>query len=194
MITISPFSYPKGPGNSAKLGIENFEAAKKEIDSLYKHDSVFESLEKSSYFEEAGKNNALSGIKSLISEIKEKQRITENLSSLSYNIKWLRSAMLIKDENIAGKAIKSILKHEDSSINSIISQLNSLKSKISELESLHEDLSKSGLSLDVMALLEQDFREKREKLNNVYDKQKNVLLSLSSIFVDLTKNYAKSQK
>ncbi len=194
MITISPFSYPKGLGSSAKLGIENFEEAKKELESLYKHDSLFEGLEKASYFEEAHKNDALSQIKSILSEISQKHAITEKLSSLSYNIKWLRSAILIKDEIIAEKAIKNILNHENNSINVIISELNSLKSKISELESLHGNLSKSGLSLDVMALLEQDFREKREKLNNVYDKQKNVLLSLSDIFVNLTKNYAKRQK
>ena len=187
MIIISPFSYPKG-GSSAKLGIENFEAAKKELEGLYHHDSIFESLEKSSYFEEAGKNDGLSEIRSLISEIKEKRCITGNLNSLSYNIKWLGAAILIKDENIAGKAIKNILNHKDSSINSIILQLNSLRSKISEMESLHEKLSKSSLSLDVIALLEQDFREKREKLNEAYDKQKKVLLSLSGVFVNLAKN------
>ncbi len=188
MITISPFSYPKGPGNSAKLGMENFEAAKKEIEGLYRYDSLFEGLEKASYFEEAHKNDALAQIKILLSEIRQKHAITEKLGSLSYNIKWLRSAILIKDGNIAEKAIKNILKHEGSSINAIISELNSLKSKISELESLHENLSKSGLSLDVMALLEQDFREKREKLNELHNKQKSVLLSLSSIFVNLAKN------
>ena len=43
-----------------------------------------------------------------------------------------------------------------------------------KLEALHENLFKSGLSLDVKTLLEQDFSERRRKLNGLYEKQKNI--------------------
>ena len=80
------------------------------------------------------------------------------------------------------------MKNEYSSINSIVSELNSLKNKIDKLEILHTSLLKSGSSLDVKTLLEQYFREKRKKLNGVHNKQKNILLSLSNIFIRLTKH------
>ena len=169
---------------------KSLEETKKDLEELNEFGVVFDELD--SPFEAQASmymdNNAFMRNQLLISEIKDKQEITDRLNSLSYSVGWLKAAIIIKDNNIAAKAIKNIMKNEYSSINSIVSELNSLKNKIDKLEILHTSLLKSGSSLDVKTLLEQDFREKRKKLNGVHNKQKNILLSLSNIFVKLTKH------
>ena len=169
---------------------KSLEETKKDLEELNEFGVVFDELD--SPFEAQASmymdNNAFMRNQLLISEIKDKQEITDRLNSLSYSVGWLKAAIIIKDNNIAAKAIKNIMKNEYSSINSIVSELNSLKNKIDKLEILHTSLLKSGSSLDVKTLLEQDFREKRKKLNGVHNKQKNILLSLSNIFIRLTKH------
>ena len=170
---------------------KSLEETKKDLEELNEFGVVFEELDNNFFQAEASMhidNNALIQNQLLISEIRDKQEITDRLNSLSYSVGWLKAAIIIKDNNITTKAIKNIIKNDYSSINSIVSELNSLKNKIDKLESLHTSLLKSGLSLDVKTLLEQDFREKHKKLNEVHNKQKNILLSLSNIFVKLTKH------
>ena len=178
----------------AKLSMSNelenkaLENTKKALEELSEYNSVFEELD--SPFEASVStntdNNAFIQNQILISEIKEKQEITNRLNSLSYNVGWLKSAIIMKDKDIIDKTINNILKHENSSIAAIVSELNSLRSKIDKFETLHTSLLKSGLSLDVKTLLEQDFRKKHEKLNRLHNKQKTILLNLSDIFIKLT--------
>ena len=193
MVKINLFDRVRAP-NKIKSENKSFEDIKKSLEELHEHSIIFEELEKSSLFEAENsiyiKNDAPIQIKSLISEIKEKQEITDRLHSLSYSIKWLMAAILRKDNHIISKAISSITKNEYSSINTIIPELKSLKNKIEKFENLHTDMLDSNLlSLDIKILLEQDFKEKHKKLNELYNKQKNILLNLSSIFVKLTKHH-----
>ncbi len=192
MVKINVFDYLKELGNNAKFENRSFEETKKDLEELYKYNIVFEELEKGSLFVPENSmhinNDIFMQATSIISEIKEKQEIKNRLNSLGYSVGWLKAAILIKDKNIANKAIESIIKNDYSSISIIVSELNTLKNKIDELESLHISLLKSGLSLDTKTLLEQDFKEKHKKLNELYNKQKNILLNLSSIFVKLTKD------
>ena len=176
-----------------------FEETKKDLESLHGHNDIFEELEKSSIFEAENsmyiKNDVPVQIKLLISEIKVTQEITERLHSLVYNVGWLKSAIFIKDKNIISKATKNIIKHEYSSISSLISELNSLKNKIEKFENLYTDLlSNDLLSLDIKILLEQDFKNKHKKLDGLHKKQKNILLNLSNIFIKLTKDYVLKNK
>ena len=168
----------------------DFEEAKNQLKEIHDHNSVFEELDRP--FEAQSSmhidNNTFMQNQLLISEIQEKKEITHRLNSLVYNIGWLKSAIIIKDDIIINKAISNILKHENTSINAIVSELNSLKNKIDQFENIHTNLLKSSLSLDAKTLLEQDFRKKHKKLNNLHNKQKNALLNLSSIFVRLTKD------
>ncbi len=190
MVRIDVFDYIKDLSN-AKSETKSFEETKKDLEGLYEYDIILEELENSNFF--APENSiyinydTLMQARSIISEIKEKQEIKDRLNSLSYSIGWLKTSVLIKDKDIANKAIGSIIKNNYSSISTIVSELNNLKSKIDELEYLHLSLLKSGLSLDIKTLLEQDFKEKHKKLNDLYNKQKSILLNLSSIFVRLTK-------
>ncbi len=189
MVKINIFDYIKG--SNTKSENKTFEEIKKDLEELYEYNIVLEELEKSFFDTENSmhiENKFFIQSKLIISEIKEKQEITERLNSLSYSVGWLKAAALIKDSNVTNKAIKSIVNNEYSSINVIILELNSLKDKIDELEDLHIGLLKSGLSLDVKTLLEQDFKEKHRKLNELYNKQKNILLNLSNIFIKLTKD------
>lgn len=171
---------------------KSLEEAKKDLEEFHEYDVIFEELEKSSLFQAEASmhidNNAFIQNQLLISEIIEKQEIADRLNSLSYSVGWLRSAILIRDNNIISKAIKNIVKNEYSSISIIVSELDSLKNKIEGLESFHDSLLKSALSLDVKTLLEQDFRKRHKKLNEFHNKQKNILLNLSNIFIKLTKH------
>ena len=192
MIIINTFDYIKGLSSNAKFKNKGFEDTKKDLEDLHEHYAVFEDLETYSLLNPRIsmhiENKDFMQTQLMISEIKEKQEIKDRLNSLSYSVGWLQSAIFIKDEVIINKAINNILKNEYSGINTIVKELNSLKNKIEKFESFHTGMLKNSLSLDVSASLEQDFREKHKKLNELHDKQKTILLNLSNIFVKLTKN------
>ncbi|MCH8903566.1 MAG: hypothetical protein IIA45_06605 [Bacteroidetes bacterium] len=170
---------------SNELENKALENTKKALEELSEYNSVFEELD--SPFEASVSintdNNTFIQNQILISEIKEKQEITNRLNSLNYNVGWLKSAIIMNDKNIIDKTINNILKHENSSITVIVSELNSLRNKIDEFENFHTDLLKNSLSLDEKTIMEQDFREKHKKLNDLHNKQKIILLNLSDIFV-----------
>ena len=191
MVTINIPDYIGDLSNS-KFESKSFEETKKDLEELYEDNILFEEMEKSNFFAPQTSmhisNDAFIQTRLLISEIKEKQEILERLGSLSYSVGWLRTGVLIKDKNIVSKAIKSIMKNEYSSINTIVSELNSLKNIIERLENLHTGLLDNNLlSLDIRILLQQDFESKHEKLHEIYNRQRNILLNLSSIFIKLTK-------
>lgn len=175
---------------------KNLEEIKKYLEDLHPFNTIFDELDANKILENSINVNSDTFIKtaSVISEIKDKQDITQRLDSLMYSIKWLKSGILIRDSIIIETARKNVLKNKYSSINSIISELNSLKENINNLEDVHSDLLKTGLSLDIKALMEQDFAENRKKLNELHLKQKNILLSLSKIFINLTKGPAIKKK
>lgn len=188
---INVLDYIKDLSNS-KFESKTFEETKKDLEELYEYNILFEEMENNNFFAPENSmhltNDDFIQTRLLISGIKEKQEISERLSSLSYSVGWLRTGVLIKDKNIVNKAIKNIVQNEYSGINLIVSELNSLKNGIEKLESLHTRLLDNNmLSLDTKILLQQDFEGKHEKLNEVYNRQKNILLNLSSIFVKLTK-------
>lgn len=151
---------------------------------------MFEDLEKSRLFKESSmyiKNDEFIQARFLISEIKDKKEITEMLNSLGYNIGLLRASILRQDKQKIAQDIIKIMKNNYYGINSIINELNSLKTKIDELENLHTSLMNNDLSLDVKTIIEQDFRKKHKKLDEIYKQQKNILLNLSNVFLKLTK-------
>ena len=197
MIAIDIFDYIKSQ-KSKSFENKSFEETKEDLEELYKYNIIFEELEKGTLFDPEVsmhiKNNEFIQTRLLISEIREKQEIKNRLNSLGYSVGWLKAAVLIKDRNIANKSIESIIKNDYSSISIIVSELNSLKSRIDELESLHISLLKGGLSLDTKTLLEQDFKENHKKLNELYNKQKNILLNLGNIFAELAKDAVRKKK
>ena len=184
-------AYGNLSASNKKIESKSFEEIKQDLDDLNEYRIIFEELEKNFFDAENSmhiENSAFIQTQLLISEINEKQEIAGRLNSLSYSVGWLKAATLIKDSSIVNKAIKNIISNEYSSIKVIVSELNSFKAKIDKLEDFHTGLLKGGLSLDVKAVLEQDFRKKRKKLDEVYNKQKNILLNLSSIFINLTRD------
>ncbi|MFH0867957.1 MAG: hypothetical protein V1831_01470 [Candidatus Woesearchaeota archaeon] len=192
MVRINIFDYIKRLRSNAKFENKSFEETKKDLEELHEYNIILEELENGNFLAPENSiyltNEDFIQTRLLISEITKKQEITERLSSLSYNVGWLKAGAIIKDKNIVSKAIENITQHEHSSINIIVSELNSLKSKIERLESLHTRLLDNNmLSLDTKIMLQQDFGSKHEKLNELHNKQKNILLNLSSIFVKLTK-------
>lgn len=190
MIVIVKFDYTKALKGNANLEQKGFEKVKNDFEELHEHNAVFDELESPFEPEVSTRlnNDEFMQNQLLISEIKEKQEITNRLNSLSYNVGWLRSAIIMKDKNIIDKTINNILKHENSSIAAIVSELNSLRNKIDEFENFHTDLLKNSLSLDAKTIMEQDFSKKHKKLNELHNKQKTILLNLSNIFVKLTKD------
>lgn len=198
MVVINIFDHIQGLSSNAKFKTKSFEEIKKEIQELHEYDVILEELEKSNFFAPENSihinNDTLIQFSSAISKIRQSGEIKYRLNSLSYSVGWLKNSVLLNDKDIANKAITNIIQNEHSSISSVVSELNNLKGRIDNLEGLHISLLKSGLSLDVKALLEQDFKEKHEKLNDFYNKQKGILLNLSSIFIDLTKEIALKKK
>ena len=180
---IDIFDYVKG---SKKFEQKSFSETKKDIEELHEYNIVFEDLERSTLFEEGSmyvNNEDFIKFRLLACEIKDKQEITNKLNNLVHNIDLLSSVSPKKHQDFAIR----IVKNNFNSMHSIIIDLNSLKNSVDKFEDLHTTLMNSGLSLDVKILLEQDFRNKHVKLNELYNKQKNIFLNLSSIFLKLAK-------
>ena len=181
---IDIFEHVKGNKGFEK---KSFSETRKDIEELQEYDIVFEDLERSTLFEESSmyvNNEDFMQFRLLASEIMDKQDITNKLKSLSHNISLLNSISPTKHKDFAIR----IVKNNFNSMHSIITDLSSLKNNSDNFENLHTTLMNSGLSLDVKILLEQDFRNKHVKLNELYLKQKNIFLNLSSIFLKLAKS------
>ena len=177
---------------------KSIEEIKQEIEGLSEYDLIFEELEQSTFFNPEISmhiaNHDFLQSRILISEILEKREISGRINNLSLNIGSLKQASLENNGEKIKEKISLILNNEYSSIKTIISELNSLKSKIDEFEKMHINLLNSNLlSLDIKILLEQDFR-KKQKLNELFNKQKGILMSLSKTFVKLAKGSIKRNK
>ena len=171
---------------------KGIEEIKKEIEGLSEYNIIFEELEQSAFFNPEISmhitNHDFLQSRILISEILEKREISDRLNNLGLNIELLKQASLENNDEKIKEKISLILNNEYSSIKTIISELSSLKSKIGEFEKLHNGLLNGNLlSLDIKMLLEQDFR-KKQKLYELFDKQKGLLMDLSKTFVKLAKN------
>ena len=171
---------------------KSVEEIKKDIEGLSEYNIIFEELEQSAFFNPKISmhinNHDFLQSRILISEILEKGEIRDRISNLSLNIELLKQASLENNDEKIKEKISLILNNEYSSIKTIISELNSLKNKIDEFEKMHINLLNSNLlSLDIKMLIEQDFR-KKQKLDELFDKQKGILMSLSKTFVKLAKD------
>ncbi|MBL7055714.1 hypothetical protein ISS07_02255 [Candidatus Woesearchaeota archaeon] len=168
----------------------NFEQIKNELEELYESEILFEELDKGSFFGDSSmhiNNDFFMESRILISEIREKKEINEQLGSLCYHVNLLRAEMLRNDRKKATQIVSKIMKNKYHGINSIIDELDKLKKKINSLEDVHSKILQSGLSIDIKAVIEQNFRKKQQDLDNLHKKQKNVLINLSNIFLKLTK-------
>ena len=171
---------------------KSVEEIKKDIEGLSEYNIIFEELEQSPFFNPEISmhidNHDFLQSRILISEILEKREISDRLNNLGLNIELLKQASLENNDEKIKEKISLILNNEYSSIKTIISELNSLKNKIDEFEKMHINLLNSNLlSLDIKMLIEQDFR-KKQKLDELFDKQKGILMSLSKTFVKLAKD------
>ena len=167
----------------------NIEVLRKELNDLNSHNKVFESLDNASLFDSYSHlgNDDLMQFKSLVYEIMEKQEITRKLQSLNHNISLLKSIVLSKNKDKHHSFMLRVIENNYNSMHSIIDDLGSLKAKADEMGIMHQNLLGSNLPLDAKILLGQKFNGKHEKLNEVYNKQKNILMGLSSIFLKLVK-------
>ena len=173
--------------------IENkgIEEIMQEISGLSEYNALFDDLEQSALFNPETSmcinNHDFFQNRTLVSEIMEKRGINDRLGNLAFHINSLRNAASENNNEQIKNRINLILNNEYSSIKTVISELDSLKSKIDEFEKLHIDLLNNNLlSLDIKMLLEQDFR-KKQKLNELFDKQKGILIRLSKTFVKIGK-------
>ena len=171
---------------------KSIEEIKKEIEGLSEYNIIFEELGQSAFFNPETSmhitNHDFLQSRILISEILEKREISGRISNLILNIESLKQSSLENNGEKIKEKISLVLSNEYSSIKTIISELNSLKSNIDKFEKLHNSLLNSNLlSLDIKMLIEQDFR-KKQKLNELFDKQKGILMDLSKIFMKLAKD------
>tara|TARA_Y100000310_G_scaffold281722_1_gene302378 strand:- start:18039 stop:18590 length:552 start_codon:yes stop_codon:yes gene_type:complete len=171
---------------------KNLEEINENINELSEYNVLFEELEENSFFDPEisihAKDNDFLQSRVLISEIIGKKEIIDRLNNLKLHVGSLKEAMLDDNDQKIKNKINMILSNEYSSIKTIISELNFLKNKTDELEKLHINLlNNSIISLDMKVVLEQELKKKQE-LDAFYDRQKNLLLNLSSIFVKLAKS------
>ena len=167
----------------------NIDDIKKELKDLDNHNKVFESLGNASLFDSYSHlgNDDFMQFESLVSEIRKKQEIAQKLQSLDHNISLLKSIVLSKNRDKHQSFMLRVIENNYNSMHSIIADLGSLKANVDEMGIMHKNLLGSNLPLDAKILVERGFKGKQEKLNELYDKQKSILLGLSSVFLKLLK-------
>jgi len=192
------YSYLIDMQKSSSFKEMNFEQVKSEIEELHESEILFEELDRGSFFGDNShniSNDFFIESRILVSEIKDKKEINERLSSLCYHINLLRAEILRRDKVKTANLISKIMNNEYNGISTIIEELDILKNKINGLEQVHSKILQSGLSIDVKALIEQNFKVKQRDLDKLHSKQKNILINLSNIFLRLTKeSFFKSKK
>ena len=133
----------------------NLDEIRSGLEELDQHSIVFEQLGEGLFEEKLVDNYDYAKFGMTISEIMEKKSIGNKL----------------------------IIENNLNCMNSIIEGLGLLKNSLDELENLNSRLLGSRLPLDIKMMLEQNFGRKHRKLNEVYAKQKELLVNLSSIFM-----------
>ncbi len=122
------------------------------------------------------------------SHLKEKDEISERLRALSYNLSILRSSVLTKDYRNTLKTINDFLKNDYSGVSVVIKELNDFKGKINELDN-HYNLLMNYLpkALDYELTTEAKNKEHINKLQSVQQKQKEIFVNITKLFVKLSK-------
>ncbi|MBI2208926.1 hypothetical protein HYU50_05525 [Candidatus Woesearchaeota archaeon] len=172
----------------------NVEEIKGSLEELHQHNIVFEELDKGLFEESLAYNHDYARFGMIISEIKGKKSIVSRLKSLEHNVGLLSGIISAKSGQKHRHFVTRIIENNLNCMNSVIGDLSLLKNNLEELENLNSSLLSSRLPLDIKILLEQNYGRKRKKLDEIYAKQKAVLVNLSSIFIKLAKKSAFSRR
>ena len=166
---------------------KTFEKIKGDLEGLFEYEPFFKGLDKSKFFDLPEKDVFID-LRLLISEIKEKEEITDQLHSLAYNVGLLRAAVLTRDDSKISRINRNTSGNEYSGVLSIVEELDSLENKIKKLEVVHSNLLKSNFSTEIKSALEEEFKVKQEKLKELHKKQKNILINLADMLLKLSQN------
>ncbi len=167
-----------------RINLDGIRISLKELDQ---HSIVFEQLGEGLFEEKLVDNHDYAKFGMTISEIMEKKGIGNKLKSMSHNTGLLRGIIQAKGHSRHQEFVSRIIENNLNCMNSIIEDLGLLKNNLDELENLNSRLLGSRLPLDIKMLLEQNFGRKHRKLNEVYAKQKELLVNLSSIFMSFAR-------
>jgi hypothetical protein len=131
----------------------------------------------------------------LSSHLKEKNEISERLRALLYNLSTLRSSILTKDRKEALKIINDFLKNTYSGVSVIANELNDFKKKINKLDSHYRMLmSYVPKTLDYKLTTEAEYKKYIGTLHSIHQKQKEIFLNISKLFMKLSKVSIKKLK
>jgi hypothetical protein len=180
------------------IKIKSIDEIRWDISQISEYNLLFDELEQSALFMPEISmhisNHDFFHSRAMVSEIIEKKEINNRLANLTLNLASLNDAAVDDNKDKIKSKTSLILNNEYSSIKVIISELNSFKSKIDEFEKMHDELLKSNLiSLDIKMQLEHDFKKKRQ-MEELYNKQKCILVDLSKVFVKLAKESVKNNR
>jgi len=162
----------------------NLDEIRSGLEELDQHSIVFEQLGEGLFEEKLVDNYDYAKFGMTISEIMEKKSIGNKLKSMSHNVGLLKRIIQAKGHSRHQEFVSRIIENNLNCMNSIIEGLGLLKNSLDELENLNSRLLGSRLPLDIKMMLEQNFGRKHRKLNEVYAKQKELLVNLSSIFMN----------
>lgn len=166
---------------------------KRDLNSLNESSAAFDDFENESIkidresLEQIEDLSLLLKIKSLASNIRDKKEINGKLHSLHFSLN------LGKNNSSAMSNVFDIfLRNDDTKIDSIIYELNDFKGKLAEIKNHHFKLLPK--SLDNKLEIEDKYGKHLEKLHSIHKKQKEVFVSLTNLFLKMTKNHVKSLK
>ena len=171
---------------------------KKELMDLSESSGVFEDFEKSSMLIGKGMLSRVHNLGSLIkirnlaSEIKNKSVINEKLRSLHFSLNILKAASFTNNASEIKNAINAFLYNNETKIDSIINEVNDFKIRLDKIKWHHSNLSQK--SLDNKLETEGKYGKHIEQLHLIHKKQKDILVSIMTLFLKFTKIHIKNLK
>lgn len=160
---------------------------KRDLNSL-NESTAFDDFEKESIkiskesLEQIEDLSLLLKIKGLASEIGKKKEINEKLHSLHFSLNLCKNNSSAKN-----KLFDMFLQDKNTKIESMVHELNDFKSKLQEIKRHHSKLLPK--SLDNKIEVEEKYGKHLEKLNSIHKKQKEVFISLTKLFLRITKRH-----
>jgi len=166
---------------------------REELLDLSKSSHIFDSFEKEAmhvskeHIEQIDDLGLLMRMRNLASQINHKKRINDKLHTLHFNLNILKNAA---DVSAVKAALNVFLYSDETNISSMVGELNDFKAKLEEFKTYHSRLLPKGL--DIKIEMEEKYKNHIEKLHSVHQRQKNAFISLTRLFLKMTKSHMKN--
>jgi len=169
------------------MDLENIKEAVSSFEGFFFNNTEF--------FSDRKNADLLLKIKLLNSEIKDKQEIHDKLDILCYHLGLLKTTKISKDYKSTKLCINHFTKNEFTKVEKVMEDVKNFGDKIKNLKNHYNSLlSQNPLTLDFKIHLEPEYKKHISFLEQINQKQKEILIHIGKNFVSATKELMKDKE